>query len=102
VVTKKIVLNIADELTIRTTRGPRPVRQITAEVNLSWRQELIPLSQARVVKYSNVEGTFGTPIARVEFESVGGSHVNVLLGVQSEPNGKNARISLEVLKKTTD
>jgi hypothetical protein len=102
VVTKKIVLNITDELMIRTTRGPRPVKRITAEVNLSWRQELIPLSQARVVKYSNVEGTSGTPIARVEFESMGASHVNILLGVQSEPNGKNARISLELIKKPTD
>lgn len=97
VVKVQVKLDVADDLKVITSAGPRLVKQITFQCALSWKMEEIQLSQAKMVEYENAVDPSVPSIIRAEFETKEASKNNLRLGFQTTENLGELTISAEII-----
>ena len=95
----KIGLQVEDNLQVQTIAGLRAVKEIELEVALSWKKEVIPITDAKRVQYSAPEGVTGPTFGRVEFETKEATKTNVKIGIQQELGRDELILSMQLVRK---
>ena len=91
-----ITLDVADDLKVLTSAGPRQVKQITFPIALSWKQEVIPLSKSTAYVYESPTNNISPKIHRVEFKTKEAKK-NLRLGFQTDDSSEYCTITAEFL-----
>lgn len=95
-----ITLDVADELKVNTSAGPRQVKQIIFPMALSWQKEVIPLSESKAYVYESPISNICPTIHRVEFKTKKATK-NLRLGFQTNDSSENCTITAEFLENET-
>ncbi len=95
-----LTIDVPGDLQVQTAAGLRDVHRIRVRTAVCWKQEVLPLSAANLVTYSNVIDSSSPTIARVEFETQEASRNNLRIGLQMEEGSNEMRFSLQILERS--
>ena len=93
----RLKLESTDGLTVDTALGYRSVKEITLEAAIRWKQERIPLGDARLVTYSAPSDPTGQKVARAEFDTKEAPKNNLRFGVQIGEGDEHLALSIQLL-----
>ncbi len=90
-----LTIEVPGDLKVHTTLGLRDVKRIHLRCMVSWKQEILPLSDAKLVEYANASDSTTPTIARADFETKEATN-NLRIGLQTEEGSDELRFSVEL------